>query len=157
MEININVFEPQFSLEHLALEVYVAGCRQHCPGCHNPESWDFSAGQTYSARWFRRLKMLVQNNTRIVRNLWLLGGEPLDQRHSELCKLLYLLESFNLPLWLFTSYEMDQIPDYIKCSFDYIKTGKYLKDCPTPAHTREQGVHLASTNQRIYRRGKDFD
>jgi anaerobic ribonucleoside-triphosphate reductase activating protein len=24
--------------------IYCAGCRHHCPGCHNPESWDFSAG-----------------------------------------------------------------------------------------------------------------
>ncbi len=25
--------------------IYCAGCRHHCPGCHNLQSWDFEAGR----------------------------------------------------------------------------------------------------------------
>ena len=28
--------------------IYCAGCGHHCPGCHNPQSWDFQGGKEVS-------------------------------------------------------------------------------------------------------------
>ena len=27
----------------MRVTVFVSGCRNHCPGCFNPETWDFKA------------------------------------------------------------------------------------------------------------------
>ena len=51
--------------------IYLAGCRHRCPGCHNPQSWDFEAG----------VKMSLEEIMDVVReeefNVTLTGGRPL--------------------------------------------------------------------------------
>ncbi|MBR2247073.1 MAG: 4Fe-4S cluster-binding domain-containing protein [Bacilli bacterium] len=27
---------------------FVQGCDQHCPGCHNPQTWDFNGGYEFT-------------------------------------------------------------------------------------------------------------
>ena len=35
--------------------IYCAGCRHACPGCHNPQSWDFSGGHPMSTEQIMRI------------------------------------------------------------------------------------------------------
>ena len=32
----------------LRTSIYCAGCLHHCPGCHNPQSWDMHGGKEMS-------------------------------------------------------------------------------------------------------------
>lgn len=32
----------------LRTSIYFAGCSHQCPGCHNPQSWDFAGGREMS-------------------------------------------------------------------------------------------------------------
>ena len=31
--------------EGLRVSLFVSGCRNHCKGCFNPDTWDFNYGQ----------------------------------------------------------------------------------------------------------------
>lgn len=30
--------------EGVRVSIFVSGCSHHCPGCHNPQTWDQNAG-----------------------------------------------------------------------------------------------------------------
>ena len=46
--------------------IYCAGCAHHCPGCHNPQSWDFMGGREMSVDEILEIikadEFLKQNN-----------------------------------------------------------------------------------------------
>lgn len=60
--------------------VFFPGCPHHCPGCHNPDTWDPRGGQ----------RLLVDEVWRMLRynpllsGITLSGGEPLDQPEGAL-------------------------------------------------------------------------
>lgn len=145
----MNILTTEYSLAHKALEVYVAGCNPpHCPGCHNPEGWAFDQGTP----WKEALPSLLfkaQAFSRLVRNIWVLGGEPLDQDHSELCEFLVKMRGTGKTLWVFTRYTEDLIPDWLLKTADYIKTGPYKENLNSVV---QHGIRLASSNQRIITR-----
>jgi anaerobic ribonucleoside-triphosphate reductase activating protein len=32
----------------VCLTFFTQGCSHHCPGCHNPETWDFDGGKEFT-------------------------------------------------------------------------------------------------------------
>ena len=41
---------------------YTQGCPHHCPGCHNPETWDFNGGKEFTPQTLQEIKdALVAN------------------------------------------------------------------------------------------------
>lgn len=145
----------EYSLQHKALEVYVAGCLPpRCRGCHNPELWDFRAGFE-TTNQVTRLLLHKINTNELIENVWFLGGEPLDQEPNVFFNLVRsIYEGTEAKLWLFTGYAFEAVPTYLRVYFDYIKSGRYMDDFP--GGHNEYGVTLASGNQHIYRKGLDY-
>ena len=54
--------------------IYCAGCRHQCPGCHNPQSWDFSGGYTVSTEEVMRI---IEADP-YTRGVTFSGGDPKD-------------------------------------------------------------------------------
>lgn len=140
----MRILSTEFNLKHRALEIYLSGCTRRCPGCHNPESWDFNQGIPFMEA---RPGLVQKLNNPLVKAVWVLGGEPLDQNHSELWRLLFLPQ-LQQELWLFTSYEPAEIPYSLAQFCTYIKTGSYRADLVTDNNI-QHGLKLASSNQNI--------
>ena len=54
--------------------IYCAGCGHHCPGCHNPQSWDFDGGKEVTVE---ELLEVVKSDE--FSNVTFSGGDPLYQ------------------------------------------------------------------------------
>jgi len=59
----------------LRIALFFQGCKHHCPGCHNPQTWDFQAGTDYE------LHDLLQQlqDTPLIKGVTLSGGDPFYQ------------------------------------------------------------------------------
>lgn len=82
--------------------IYMAGCTHACPGCHNPQSWDFNGGTP----------MTIGEIMEIVKeedfDVTLSGGDPLCQPENTMA-LLRALKDDGRNVWLYTGYTWEEI------------------------------------------------
>jgi anaerobic ribonucleoside-triphosphate reductase activating protein len=147
----MNILCTQYNLEYKSLDVFVSGCKPpHCKGCCNPETWDFNQGEMYDNMYYKKLIAKIKYFSTLIKNIMIMGGEPLDQNINELEKFILDLKVFKIPIWLFTKYEIKKVPDNIKVLCDYIKCGKY-DNTQLSKDNIWFGITLASKNQKIYK------
>lgn len=146
----------EYTLKYQSLDIYISGCKPpHCVGCHNPETWDFSVGVDFDDSVMGSIGAKVHRHVHMIKNIMIFGGEPLDSDHQEVIRFLTLLKGFNRPIWLFTRYDLDDIPIEIKQLCDYIKTGAYLPKLSVDNY-EQHGIELATSNQKVLKKGVDF-
>jgi anaerobic ribonucleoside-triphosphate reductase activating protein len=122
--------------------VFAQGCGHHCPGCQNPDTWDFNGGMEIDvskiAADFKKHKLLD--------GITLSGGDPFYQQ--EACvELLQLLPGVNV--WIYTGFECEHIQNTELAKMaDVLVTGRFIKDLAC------EGKMYGSSNQKIIRREK---
>jgi len=153
----MNILATQYTLPYKSLDIYIAGCSgsPHCVNCHNKESWNFNQGDLYDNEYFKKLQTKVRNFNNLIDNIMLFGGEPLDQNHDELLHMLLDLKSLNKQIWMFTRYEIEEIPKEIKELCDYIKCGRYIPELISDSNLMYD-IKLATNNQFIYKKGLNY-
>ena len=62
------------------VSLFVSGCTHRCPGCFNPETWDFAFGAPFGEEQLRELLALLDKS--YIRGLSLLGGEPFEPENQ---------------------------------------------------------------------------
>ena len=84
--------------------VFSQGCPHHCPGCHNPETWEFGCGTDMEEE---RLVEIVRGNP-LCRGVTFSGGEPFAQAEG-FAKLARLLKEKGYEVASYTGYTFEEL------------------------------------------------
>lgn len=84
--------------------VYAAGCLHHCPGCHNPQSWDIKRGRLLSTEEI--LEIILADE---FANVTFSGGDPFYQPEgfTELARAIKA--NSRKTIWCYTGYTYETV------------------------------------------------
>ena len=136
---------------------FTQGCPHHCPGCHNPETWDFKGGKEFTPEVIDELLEALQANG-IKRKLCIMGGEPLCPENQFLTYLVIKSIKDKLPeteVYIWTGYNLDDLINHHDKPDVRIKQILELTTAVIdgPYIAAERDITLAmrgSRNQRIF-------
>lgn len=128
------------------VSLFVSGCRNHCPGCFQPETWDFEYGEPFTKKTEKEIIKALRPSW--IQGLSILGGDPMEPENQRaLLPFLKRLRVF-LPgkdVWLYTGYSFEDVSSSPLLPYvDVVVDGPFLE--------RKKDLSLAfrgSRNQRI--------
>lgn len=124
--------------------IWFNGCNHHCPGCSNPELWEFQERYKTTLQTLMRLVKHICDN-QAVDGFTLTGGDPFTQADA-LRQLLPELSKFSNDILVYTGFDYEEIllkyPELVS-QIGVMIDGKYIQE-------RNNGAVLrGSDNQRI--------
>lgn len=138
------------------VSLFVSGCRHHCKGCFNEETWDFQYGNPYTEETEETIINLLKAG--YIQGLSLLGGEPFEpENQKELVKLLRRVrEAYpKKDIWCYSGYlyDVDMVPGgrvYTDVTEEMLSYLDVLVDGRFVEAQKDVTLHFrGSRNQRI--------
>lgn len=128
--------------------LWCAGCRLHCKGCHNPQTWDFRAGKAFDDK--AKDELFEALNKPYVQGITFSGGNPLDNPYQIFLLAKEIKEKFpNKDIWLYSGYTYEQICQ-IREKFKVLLYIDVLVDGPYIEEQRDISLKFrGSRNQRL--------
>ena len=132
---------------------FVQGCDTHCPGCHNPQTWDFDGGYEFTQETMDKIISALKANG-VQRNFCIMGGEPLHPNNQFLTNLVITEVRKVYPdikIYLWTGYVYEHLIDkHEKILQNIFKNIDVLIDGPFIKEQRDITLPMrGSRNQRI--------
>ncbi len=90
--------------------LFVSGCTNHCPGCFQPQTWDFNYGRPFTKETERELIDLLAPS--YINGLTLLGGEPMEPENQRaLLPFLHRVRDTypKKTIWCFTGFTYEDL------------------------------------------------
>ena len=127
----------------LRTSLYCAGCENHCPGCHNPQSWDENGGEAIPVdELFRRIVDADMNVT-------FTGGDPMLHPEGFIALAQLIRQHTDKTIWCYTGYRFEELLQHpvrriLVELCDILVDGRYIEA------ERDLSLHFrGSRNQRI--------
>lgn len=83
--------------------VYCAGCRHACPGCHNPETWSFTAGVSTS------VDEIIERLKKTEGNITFSGGDPMYQAEAFTELAQRIVTELHRTIWCYTGFLFEEV------------------------------------------------
>ena len=128
------------------VSLFVSGCRNHCKGCFNPETWDFDYGRPFTRETEDEIIEALRPSW--IQGLSILGGEPTEEENAAV--LIPFLKRVRavLPdkdIWLYSGYTYEALRDT-----EILTLVDVLVDGPFLLELKDAGLAFrGSRNQRI--------
>lgn len=108
--------------------IYCQGCGHHCPGCHNPQTWDFNGGKEYTVE---ELFNIIEADE--FSDVTFSGGDPMFQveAFTELARMVK--NKTNKTIWCYSGYTYEEIIESPRMSLilpflDVLVDGRFMID-----------------------------
>lgn len=108
------IYDDTAAAPGLCLSFYTQGCDIHCPGCHNPQTWDFDGGYEFTAETLDNIIDGIKKNG-IERNFAILGGEPCAYKNQFLVAMVTQTVRQAYPkikIWMWSGYDLSTLLNY---------------------------------------------
>lgn len=135
--------------EGVRTSLFVSGCRNHCKGCFQPETWNFNNGYPFTKEI--EDKIIKSLDHEYIQGLSLLGGDPFEPENAVALvpflhhiKLLYPYKD----IWAYSGYTLEKIKDMT--SEKLLSFIDVLVDGPFELDKKDITLQFrGSSNQRI--------
>ena len=127
----------------LRTSLYCAGCRNHCHGCHNPQSWNENGGEPIKVEDL--FKQIVDADM----NVTFTGGDPMLHPEGFIELAQMIKDNTNKNIWCYTGYNFEDLLQHpIRRQLvelcDVIVDGRFVES------ERDLSLHFrGSRNQRV--------
>lgn len=92
--------------EGMRFVLFTSGCKHHCKGCHNSETWSFDYGE---AKDVNDIFEQIKENVPLIKGVTYSGGDPMEQPEALIELSKRIKNELNINIWCYTGYTVEEI------------------------------------------------
>ena len=138
------------------VSLFVSGCRNHCKGCFQPETWAFDYGQEFTSETEDEIISMMRPD--YIRGLTILGGDPFEPENQKALLPFIRRIRRELPsrdIWMYSGYTFEELTGgnphcHLDITDEILRSADVLIDGRFEESLRDLSLQFrGSSNQRI--------